>query len=66
MDLKAGRTAGFECLARWRSPELGEVSPGVFIPVAEQSGLITELTPILLRKALLRLTDLWASTRAQG
>ena len=31
---------------------LGEVSPGVFIPVAEQSGLITELTPVLLRKAL--------------
>lgn len=47
-----GRTLGFECLARWRSPVLGEVSPGAFIPVAEQSGLIATLTPVLLRRAL--------------
>lgn len=43
---------GFECLARWRSPTLGDVSPGTFIQVAEQSGLVRNLTPVLLRKAL--------------
>jgi diguanylate cyclase (GGDEF)-like protein len=47
-----GMPLGFECLARWRSPILGEVSPGAFIPIAEQSGLIASLTPVLLRKAL--------------
>ena len=47
-----GETIAFECLARWRSPTLGEVSPATFIPVAEQSGLIAVLTPVLLRRAL--------------
>ena len=48
----SGRTTAFECLARWRSPALGDVAPGTFIIVAEQSGMMTSLTPILLRKAL--------------
>jgi len=42
----------FEGLARWNSPELGQVSPGVFIPVAERTGLIGRLTIPLLGKAL--------------
>ena len=38
-------------LVRWTDPELGAVSPSVFIPIAEQIGLIEELTSFLLRKA---------------
>jgi len=52
VDASSGRTIAFECLARWSSPTLGAVSPGIFIPVAEQAGLIGELTPVILRKAL--------------
>ena len=42
----------FESLARWNSPIVGEVSPGIFIPIAEQAGLISTLTAVLLRKTL--------------
>lgn len=52
VDTARGRTVAFECLARWKSPVLGEVSPAAFIPVAERSGIIARLTPVMLRKAL--------------
>ena len=51
-DLVSGRTYGFEALARWNSPVLGAVNPDSFIEVAEASGLIRKVTPILLLKAL--------------
>ena len=51
-DLAAGRIVGFEALARWHSPELGRVTPDVFIPAAERAGLIRPLTQVLLSKAL--------------
>lgn len=41
--LADGRTAGYEALMRWRNPDIGMVSPGAFIPVAEETGLIVEL-----------------------
>lgn len=44
IDLATSRIAGFEALARWIHPEKGMISPGVFIPVAEESGLIVELS----------------------
>lgn len=43
VDLTSGRVSGLEALARWRSPTRGLVSPGEFIPVAEESGLIVDL-----------------------
>ena len=52
VDAVSGRTVAFECLARWLSPTLGTVSPGIFIPIAEQAGIIGDLTPVILRKAL--------------
>ena len=51
IDLGSGRPTGFEALARWRDEELGHVSPAIFIPIAEQIGLIEQLTDDLLRKA---------------
>lgn len=43
IDLKSGKVAGYEALARWTHPDRGEVSPTEFIPVAEESGLILHL-----------------------
>jgi len=51
-DISQDRVVAFEALARWNSDKLGRVPPDVFIRAAERSGLITSLTPILLKKAL--------------
>ena len=51
IDLQTKHIVGFEALARWRHPTLGEVSPERFIPVAESCDLIAELTDHLLRQA---------------
>jgi EAL domain-containing protein (putative c-di-GMP-specific phosphodiesterase class I)/CheY-like chemotaxis protein len=51
IDLNSGRLLGMEALARWRSPRYGDVPPDLFIPVAEQSGLIADLTQEVLRQA---------------
>jgi diguanylate cyclase (GGDEF)-like protein len=49
LELATGRIVGLEALARWRDAELGSVSPADFIPVAEQTGLITALGRWALR-----------------
>ncbi len=51
VDLRSGATAGFEILARWKHPTGGITPPADFIPVAESSGLICELTRQLLKEA---------------
>ncbi|MEN9718062.1 MAG: hypothetical protein RIQ99_940 [Pseudomonadota bacterium] len=52
VDLATGKIVGLEMLARWHSPTLGVVSPDVFIPVAEEIGLIADLSECVIRQAL--------------
>lgn len=51
VDLKTRRILGFETLARWTDADLGPVSPTVFIPIAEERGIIGPLTQLMLRKS---------------
>ncbi|MFL6660793.1 MAG: putative bifunctional diguanylate cyclase/phosphodiesterase [Rhizobacter sp.] len=52
VDLVTGRVRGAEALLRWRDPELGDVSPAEFIPVAEASGFIVTIGGWVLHQAV--------------
>lgn len=62
IDLASQRTVGFEALIRWRHPTRGLLPPGVFVPLAEQSGLIHRVTEFALEESVRQLA-LWS---AQG
>jgi len=47
-NLGSGKLKGFEALARWRHPERGLISPALFIPVAEESGLMLPISDFML------------------
>ena len=51
IDLESGHIVGAEALVRWNHSERGMVSPGEFIPVAEQAALVNQLTEVVLTKA---------------
>ncbi|MDE1936895.1 EAL domain-containing protein [Bradyrhizobium sp.] len=51
LDIRHGKVVGFEALVRWRSPSRGEISPGVFIPVAEETGAILQIGDWVLKEA---------------
>ena len=51
IDLRRNAISGFEALARWKHPVMGAISPAVFVPVAEDTGLILPLGEWALREA---------------
>jgi diguanylate cyclase (GGDEF)-like protein/PAS domain S-box-containing protein len=63
VDSQDGRTIGAEALLRWYNAELGNVSPGEFIPVAEDAGLIVEIGGWVLARACAQVAQ-WRRTLA--
>lgn len=53
IDLATGTLTGFEMLARWESPSQGLISPEVFIPIAEETGMIGDLSLSVMRQSFL-------------
>lgn len=51
VDLKTRKVVSCEALARWVHPELGSIPPSLFIPIAEESGLISDITRWVLHSA---------------
>lgn len=52
IDLNTNAIVAVEALVRWQHPRLGFIGPDLFIPLAEASGLIEQLTPLVLDAAL--------------
>ena len=52
VDMHTGMPRGVEALLRWHHPELGNVSPGEFIPLAENTGFIRQLSDFVLAEAI--------------
>ena len=57
VSLTTGRLAGFEALMRWQHPERGLVSPGDFIPIAEETGLILPMGQWILMEACRQMSE---------
>ncbi|MCF6435924.1 EAL domain-containing protein [Pseudoalteromonas sp. MMG022] len=51
MDIKTGRLVGMEALVRFITPKKGIISPGIFIPIAEETGQIIDIGEVVLDKA---------------
>lgn len=51
IDINEGRIVGAEALLRWHSPELGNISPNVFIPLAESIGIINDIGTWVINNA---------------
>lgn len=60
VDGQNGQIKGLEALARWHNSELGEVSPAVFIAVAEKTGIVSNISLHLFEKAVVDLKQ-WPS-----
>jgi EAL domain-containing protein (putative c-di-GMP-specific phosphodiesterase class I) len=61
VSLDGNRIVGFEALARWENNSLGYIGPDIFIPIAEEIGLMPLLSWQLLRRACLD-AKAWPST----
>lgn len=59
LDIKNKKIIGIECLARWKSPNYGQLQPEYFIEIAENAGLIDDLTLNIVNLALRESKD-WA------
>jgi diguanylate cyclase (GGDEF)-like protein len=58
-DLRTGDVVGVEALLRWRHPERGVITPDDFLPLAEQTGLMRQITRYALDEALRQLSIWW-------
>jgi diguanylate cyclase (GGDEF)-like protein len=56
-ELATGRITGVEALARWEHPQLGVVGPAEFVPIAQQTGLTSALTGLVLERAIEQLRE---------
>jgi EAL domain-containing protein (putative c-di-GMP-specific phosphodiesterase class I) len=65
VELSSGRVVAAESLARWEHPEFGTLPPAMFTPVAEQLGLMGELTRLMLRLSLVQ-HRVWAAAGASA
>jgi diguanylate cyclase (GGDEF)-like protein len=65
VNCESGEIAGFEALVRWQHRELGMVSPGRFIPIAEECGVITAIGRFMLEEAIAQLAQ-WNSQRGDA
>jgi PAS domain S-box-containing protein/diguanylate cyclase (GGDEF)-like protein len=63
-EIATGKLVRFEALCRWTSAELGSIPPDRFIPIAEQTGLITEIGRRVMNEALLQAKS-WTDTGRQ-
>lgn len=61
-NIQSGSLSGAEALVRWQHPEKGMISPGDFIPFAEESGLIISIGEYVLREAA-KQSILWQTTK---
>lgn len=59
-------TTGFEALVRWINPELGLVVPDMFIPLAEETGLIVKIDDIVMQKAMEHFSALYTKGKNPG
>lgn len=64
LDIQQNKIIGAEALIRWNHPKKGFISPGLFIPIAEESGTIIKLEEWIIDKALSEIKDL--SQRMSG
>jgi diguanylate cyclase (GGDEF)-like protein len=64
--LDTGAITGFELLLHWRRPGLPVLSPGTFIPLAEDNGMIVDIGRWVLRQAVAQLAEWRAAGLAQG
>jgi diguanylate cyclase (GGDEF)-like protein len=52
INVESGQTVGYEALIRWEHPERGIVMPNLFIPIAEDTGLIVQIGEWVIRQAI--------------
>jgi EAL domain-containing protein (putative c-di-GMP-specific phosphodiesterase class I) len=63
VDLKTDETLGFEALIRWQHPERGLISPGEFIPLAEELGLLQQIDLYVVNAAVQQ-AQIWREQRS--